>query len=94
MKGLARDKFLDAAQSERNCKSSSFAHAAEIVYKSPWDKDHGLRVVVIDVLNQHRELLGYKEMQELLISGNGLALALLQKILREDRPGEYSEPRY
>ena len=46
--------------------------------------DQGLRAVVVETLNKHRELLDYEEVQELLVSGNGLALALLQMVLRED----------
>lgn len=81
---MARSKFANAVKSERNWKSSAFSHAANLVCESTLDVDRGLRTVVIDTLDSHRELLDYEEVQELLSSANGLALALLQRVVRED----------
>jgi hypothetical protein len=85
LKELARKKFADAASFERNWHSSSFPYAANLVCESTPDVDKGLRTVVIETLNQPRELLDYEEVQELLGSRSGLALALLQTVLCEDR---------
>jgi hypothetical protein len=78
LKMLAKTKFVEAVSED--WESKSFAHAAELVFDTPPKSDRGLRTVVIETLNQHRDLLDYQEIQDLLDSGNGMAWALLKAV--------------
>ena len=78
LKMLAKKKF--AAAAIHDWDTTAFAQAALLAFTTTPTVDTGLREVVIDVLNDHRDLLEYEEIQVLLNSGNGLAWALLKVI--------------
>lgn len=88
LKGLARQKFKRNVADGWN--TPGFASAAEIVYESTPKADNGLREVVVNTLDRHRELADKGEIEKLLDSGNGLALALLKVAWKNsDRPYDY-----
>lgn len=79
LKELARVKFAEAAS--KYWDSEAFASAAELVCETTVDT--GLRHIVVDTVNAHRELMEKKEMKALFDSGNGLAWELLQLVIRQ-----------
>ena len=78
LKELARTKFAYAAI--KDCKPQAFAYAAGLVCETTPKTDVGLRNVVFETMNDHRELLDYEEIQQLLDSGNGMAWDLVKEI--------------
>ena len=86
LKTLARTKFEDAAI--QDWESQAFARAAELVFTTTPSSDLGLRSIVIKTINQHRRLVDYEEIQQLLDSGNGMAWALIQVLLGNDADRE------
>jgi len=91
LKEVARAKF--AAPAAEDWKLKAFALSAGIVCETTPKVDKGLRRVVVEILNEYRELLDYEEIQELLDSGNGLAWEMLKTVCEQqararDRPIE------
>lgn len=84
LKLLAKTKFENAAADD--WETSAFAHAAGLALETTPPTDNGLREVVVKTLNEHRGLMDYEEIQNLLDSGNGLAWRLLQVVLRDVDP--------
>lgn len=79
LKELAKLKF--EAAMVQNWDGQVFAHAAELVFTSTPSTDQGLRAIVSKTLNDHRELVNYDEVRNLLDSGNGMAWAFVQVLL-------------
>lgn len=80
LKALAKAKFEEAVL--QDWQSRAFVHAAELVFSTTHDSDQGLRGAVVSTINEHRELINYEEWQNLFNSGNGMAWALVQILLR------------
>lgn len=83
LKHLAKVKFQAAVS--QDWQNLAFAHAAELVFSTTPASDQGLRSIVIQTINQHRDLADCKEIQALLDSGNGMAWELV-KVLLADQP--------
>lgn len=83
LKALAKVKFEEAVL--QDWESLAFAHAAELVFETTYHSDQGLRSVVISTIDQHRSLVNYEEVQNLMNSGNGMAWALVQILLADGK---------
>lgn len=87
LKVLAKTKFEEAVVQDWD--SQAFAHAAELVFTTTPSSDQGLRKIVIKTMNQHRDLVNYEEIQNLLNSGNGMAWALVQVLFGDQSDQEW-----
>lgn len=79
LKRLAEAKFTESA--EKSWRSEAFVQASQLVFETTPSTDLGLRSVVISILHEHRELMTYEEVQDLLDSGNGIAWQLVKALL-------------
>jgi len=84
LKDLAQEKFARAAAQDWN--TAEFAHAVQIVYESTPESDSGLRDVVIETINQHRDLTKDSKIEDLLEEFNGLTVGLLKAAYSCDQP--------
>lgn len=92
LKDVAKAKFEEAVLED--WKSPAFAYAAELVFSTTPSSDQGLRSIVIDTINKHRELVKYEEIQNLLDSGNGMAWAFVQVLLSSPPQSNYPSLPY
>lgn len=81
LKELSRLKFAKAAAIR--WQSREFVSAVQIICETTSKADMGLRNVVANTVNAHRELMDNKEIQKLFDSGNGLAWELVKVIYRQ-----------
>jgi hypothetical protein len=65
--------------------STGFIHAVQIMYESTPKGDNGLRDVVVETINQHRDLMKDSEIENMLEELNGLAVGLL-KVVCSSKP--------
>ncbi|KAF2634165.1 hypothetical protein P280DRAFT_524373 [Massarina eburnea CBS 473.64] len=84
-KELITKKFTPMAKIYWDTKV--FLEAADIVCATTMDTDLGLRKTVVDVLDEHVELLGSKLVQKLLQENGDIGLKLLQ--LKAELTGWY-----
>lgn len=82
LKESAKAKFQEAASND--WKSPSFAYAADLVFSTTPSSDQGLRQIVTNTIDRHRELVEYAEIRSLLDSNNGMAWALVQVLLSSE----------
>lgn len=79
LKRLALAKFSNAA--EQNWRSEAFVQASRLIFEDTPTNDLGLRAIVVKIMHNHKELMDYEEVQELLNSGNGIAWHLVKSLL-------------
>jgi hypothetical protein len=84
LKELAREKFATVAT--RDWNKGGFAHAVQIVYESTPKSDSGLRDVVVETINQHRDLMKDSEIENMLEELNGLAVGVLKVVCSSNPP--------
>lgn len=87
LKDFAIAKFQEATSND--WKSPSFAYAADLVFRTTPSTDQGLRQIVTNTLEQHRQLVEYAEIRSLLDSDNGMAWALVQVLLASEANQPY-----
>jgi len=84
LKKLAREKFASVAV--RDWNKRWFAYAVQIVYESTPKSDSGLRDVVVETINQHRDLMKDSEIENMVEELDGLAVSLLKVICSSNPP--------
>ena len=81
LKLLAQSKFDEAVK--ESWMSEAFVRSAELAFSNTPSDDFGIRSIVINTLNDHRALIGYEEVQELLGSENGMAWQLAKVVIKQ-----------
>jgi hypothetical protein len=77
---------LVAGHSILGLRCGGLRRIVQIVYESTPKSDSGLRDIVVETINQHRDLMKDSEIENMLEELNGLAVSLLKVVCSSNPP--------